>query len=114
MRCTVLAVAVSLAAPPAGAQVDEIVTAKLDGHSIAALVTRQESAKVFKHGIAILPGWPGKIAMPCLKTLALSWRVTSAAMLWPSSFAVTISSTCAPAGGAASETATAKTVQRMV
>src|ERR1043165_9392614 len=59
MRCTVLAVAVSLAAPPAGAQVDEIVTAKLDGHGIAALVTRQESAKVFKHGIAIFPGHPG-------------------------------------------------------
>src|ERR1044071_88276 len=59
MRCTVLAVAVSLAPPPAGAQVDEIVTAKLDGHSIAALVTRQEGAKAFKHGIAIFPGHPG-------------------------------------------------------
>src|SRR4026208_1896146 len=44
-----------------------------------------------------MPGWPGKIAMPCLKVLAPSWRMTRAAMLWRSSFAVTISSTCAHA-----------------
>jgi len=59
MRCAVLALAVSLAAPPVAAQVDEIVTAKLDGHTIAAMVTRQEGAKGFRRGIAIFPGHPG-------------------------------------------------------
>jgi hypothetical protein len=59
MRRAVLALAVSLAARPVAAQVDEIVTAKLEGHTIAALVTRQEGAKGFRQGIAIFPGHPG-------------------------------------------------------
>jgi hypothetical protein len=59
MRRAVLALAVSLAAPPVAAQVNEIVTAKLEGHTIAALVTRQEGAKGFRQGIAIFPGHPG-------------------------------------------------------
>ena len=62
MRSVTLAVAVGAAAfvlPQARAQVDEVVTAKLERYSIAALVTRQEAAKVFKHGIAIFPGHPG-------------------------------------------------------
>src|SRR5262245_49772927 len=59
MRIAVPALAFVLAAPHAGAQVDEIVTAKLERYTIAALVTRQEGAKAFKHGIAIFPGHPG-------------------------------------------------------
>src|SRR5262249_1578607 len=59
MRCAVLAVAVSLAATPAKGQVDEIVSARLERHTIAALVTRLDGAKTFKHGIAIFPGHPG-------------------------------------------------------
>src|SRR5262249_60458822 len=59
MRCAVLAVAVSLAASPAKGQVDEIVSARLERHTIAALVTRLDGAKTFKHGIAIFPGHPG-------------------------------------------------------
>ena len=43
----------------AWAQAEEIVTAKLERHSIAALVTRQDGATTFKHGIAIFPGHPG-------------------------------------------------------
>jgi predicted esterase len=59
MRIAILALAVSFLAPHAHAQVDEIVTAKLDRYTIAALVTRQGEAKTFKHGIAIFPGQPG-------------------------------------------------------
>ena len=59
MRCAVLALAACFAVPHARAQVDEIVAAKLDRYAIAALVTRLEQAKTFKHGIAIFPGHPG-------------------------------------------------------
>lgn len=59
MRIATLALAVSFLAPHARAQLDEIVTAKLERYSIAALVTRAEGAKAFKHGIAIFPGHPG-------------------------------------------------------
>src|SRR4030095_12611115 len=58
MRIAILALAVSFLALHAHAQVDEIVTAKLDRHTIAALVTRQGEAKAFKHGIAIFPAHP--------------------------------------------------------
>ena len=59
MRRAILALVACLFAWHAHAQVDEIVTAKLDGHTIGALVTRLEQAKAFKHGIAIFPGHPG-------------------------------------------------------
>src|SRR4249919_406653 len=59
MRRAVLALAVSFVLPHAHAQVDQVVTAKLERYSVAALVTRQESAKNFKQGIAIFPGHPG-------------------------------------------------------
>jgi len=59
MRIAILVLAGSLVAPHARAQVDGIVTAKLERHTIAALVTRQGKAKAFKHGIAIFPGHPG-------------------------------------------------------
>jgi hypothetical protein len=59
MRCAILALAVSFALPHAHAQVDQVVTAKLERYGIAALVTRQEGAKNFKQGIAIFPGHPG-------------------------------------------------------
>jgi hypothetical protein len=59
MRCGVLALAACFLVPYARAQVDEIVAAKLDRHTIGALVTRLEQAKAFKHGIAIFPGHPG-------------------------------------------------------
>jgi hypothetical protein len=45
------------------AQAEEIVTAKLERHTIAALVMRAEGAKAFKHGIAIFPGHPGIIKL---------------------------------------------------
>ncbi|MFN0163717.1 MAG: hypothetical protein ACKVQQ_20995 [Burkholderiales bacterium] len=35
-----------------------VVTAKRERHTIAGLVTHQEGAKSFKHGIAIFPGYP--------------------------------------------------------
>lgn len=59
MRCGVLALAACFLVPHARAQLDEIVTAKLDRHTIGALVTRLEQVKAFKHGIAIFPGHPG-------------------------------------------------------
>ena len=59
MRCAILALTASLLAPHARAQIDEVVTAKLDRHTIGALVTRLEQAKAFKHGIALFPGLPG-------------------------------------------------------
>src|SRR3954463_13368158 len=59
MRCAVLALAVSFVLPRAWAQVDQVVTAKLERYSIGALVTRHEGAKSFKQGIAIFPGHPG-------------------------------------------------------
>ena len=59
MRCAVLALAAAFVLPRAHAQVDQVVTAKLERYSIAALVTRQEGAKSFKRGIAIFPGHPG-------------------------------------------------------
>jgi hypothetical protein len=58
MRIAGLALA-ALMATPAQAQVEEIVTAKLGRHTIAALVTHVEGAKAFKHGIALFPGHPG-------------------------------------------------------
>jgi hypothetical protein len=59
MRCAVLALAGCLLVWHAHAQVDQVVTAKLERYGIAALVTRQEGAKSFKQGIAIFPGHPG-------------------------------------------------------
>src|SRR5262245_10075670 len=59
MRRVILALAACLLVPHAHAQVDQVVTAKLERYSIAALVTRQEGAKAFKQGIAIFPGHPG-------------------------------------------------------
>lgn len=48
-----------LIAGAAAAQVDEVVTARRDGYSIAGLATRLEDAKAFRHGIALFPGHPG-------------------------------------------------------
>src|SRR3954462_2894646 len=59
MRCAVLALAGWFVVPHASAQVDQVVTAKLERYSVAALVTHQEGAKAFKHGIAVFPGHPG-------------------------------------------------------
>jgi hypothetical protein len=59
MRCAILALAACFVIPHASAQVDQVVTAKLERYSVAALVTRQEGAKTFKQGIAIFPGHPG-------------------------------------------------------
>jgi hypothetical protein len=53
------ALILALAPATVRAQAEEIVTAKLERYSIAALVTRQEGATTFKHGIAIFPGHPG-------------------------------------------------------
>src|SRR5687768_6620767 len=43
----------------AHAQVEQVVTAKLERYSIAALVMHAEGAKTFRHGIALFPGHPG-------------------------------------------------------
>jgi len=51
--------ALILAPVPVSGQVEQIVTAKLERYTIAALVMHQEGAKAFKHGIAIFPGHPG-------------------------------------------------------
>lgn len=59
MRCAVLGLAAAFVLPHAHSQVDQVVTAKLERYSIAALVTRQEGAHGFKQGIAIFPGHPG-------------------------------------------------------
>src|SRR3954465_13525689 len=59
MRCAVLALAAAFVLAHAHAQVDQVVTARLERYSIAALVSRQEGAKAFKQGIAIFPGHPG-------------------------------------------------------
>jgi hypothetical protein len=48
-----------LAAAPVWGQVEEVVAAKLERYSIAALVMRLETANAFKHGIALFPGHPG-------------------------------------------------------
>jgi hypothetical protein len=55
--------ALILAPPLVYGQVEEIVTAKLERYTIAALVMRAEGAKAFKHGIAIFPGHPGIIKL---------------------------------------------------
>jgi|SRR3954466_2539752 len=59
MRCAVLALAASFVLAHAHAQVDQVVTARLERYSIAALVSRQEGANSFRQGIAIFPGHPG-------------------------------------------------------
>jgi hypothetical protein len=59
MRIAVLALVLSVAAPLARAQVEQVVTAKLERYTIAALVMHAEGAKAFKHGIALFPGHPG-------------------------------------------------------
>jgi predicted alpha/beta hydrolase family esterase len=59
MRIVILALALWLVAPHVRAQVERIVTAKLDRYSIAALVMHAEGEKAFKHGIALFPGHPG-------------------------------------------------------
>lgn len=51
------------ASGPALAQIDEIVTARLDGYRIDGLVTRLEQPKTFRHGIALFPGHPGIIKL---------------------------------------------------
>jgi hypothetical protein len=40
-------------------QVEQIVTAKLERYTIAALIMHAEGVKAFKHGIALFPGHPG-------------------------------------------------------
>ena len=41
------------------AQVEHVVTAKLERSSIAALIMHAEGVRAFKHGIALFPGHPG-------------------------------------------------------
>ena len=48
-----------LPAVAAWGQIEEVVSSKLERHSIAGLVMRLASAKGFKHGIALFPGHPG-------------------------------------------------------
>jgi hypothetical protein len=48
----------ALLAGPACAQVEHVVSAKLDRYSIAALVVHREGVKAFQHGVALFPGHP--------------------------------------------------------
>ena len=50
-------------AAPVPAQVERVVTAKLERYSIAGLAMHLEGAKGFKHGIALFPGHPGIMRM---------------------------------------------------
>jgi hypothetical protein len=61
MRASRLCVAIGLllVGVLAHAQVEEVVTAKRERYSIAALVMHLEGAQSFKHGIALFPGHPG-------------------------------------------------------
>ena len=59
MRRTVLALLLVVSTGWCQAQLERVVTAASQGHSIAALVTHLEGAKAFKHGIALFPGHPG-------------------------------------------------------
>jgi hypothetical protein len=59
MRRSLIAFCGLLIAGAAAAQVDEVVTARLDGYSMAGLATRLDDAKAFRYGIAIFPGHPG-------------------------------------------------------
>jgi hypothetical protein len=47
------------ASDPNLAHPTQVVTARRDGHTIAALVTHLQGAKEFKYGVALFPGYPG-------------------------------------------------------
>src|SRR5437773_5315543 len=51
--------ALLLAGGSALAQVEQVLTAKLDRYNMSALVMHEEGAKAFKHGVALFPGHPG-------------------------------------------------------
>jgi pimeloyl-ACP methyl ester carboxylesterase len=59
MRASLIAFCGLLLAGAAGAQVDEVVTARLDGYSIAGLATRLQDARELRYAIALFPGHPG-------------------------------------------------------
>jgi hypothetical protein len=59
MRRSLIAFCGLLAAGAALAQVDDVVTARLERYSIAGLATRLEEAKGLRYGIALFPGHPG-------------------------------------------------------
>jgi pimeloyl-ACP methyl ester carboxylesterase len=59
MRASLIAFCGLLAAGAALAQVEEVLTARLEGYSISGLATRLEDAKSFRYGIALFPGYPG-------------------------------------------------------
>jgi hypothetical protein len=48
-----------LLAAPTWSQTEEVLTAKFERYGVAGLVMRLESARAFKHGIALFPGHPG-------------------------------------------------------
>ena len=59
MRRSLIAFCGLLAAGAAAAQVDEVVTARLERYSIAGLATRLDAAKALRYGVALFPGHPG-------------------------------------------------------
>ncbi len=59
MRASLIAFCGLLIAGSAPAQVDEVITASLDGYTIAGLATRLEHATALRYGIAVFPGHPG-------------------------------------------------------
>jgi hypothetical protein len=56
--CAVLAT-LAVVSAPAYAQVERVLTAKLERYTISALVMHAENAQAFKHAIALFPGHPG-------------------------------------------------------
>jgi hypothetical protein len=59
MRASLIALCGLLIAGVAGAQVDEVIMARLDGYTMAGLVTRLEDAREIRYGVALFPGHPG-------------------------------------------------------
>ena len=59
MRAAALVLSMLLASPRVLGQVEQVFIAKLERHTIAALVVHQQGASRFKHGIALFPGHPG-------------------------------------------------------
>lgn len=59
LSCLIGQAGLANAQSPAASTVSEIITAKLEQHTIAGLVSRQPDRQAFKHGIVLFPGYPG-------------------------------------------------------
>jgi hypothetical protein len=59
MRRSLIAFVLFFAGGAAEAQIEKVVTARLQGYTLSALVTHREGARSFRHGIVLFPGRPG-------------------------------------------------------